>query len=300
MQHHFEHTTSQQPDFYDDVNEDIIGRPPRKILLWANLIIGAIFLCFFVASIFIKSPYKINSPVDIFYSKQPVNIDGTAVSTDITLLAKDNATVSKGLPIAHMDRDISYGNLIKLKSFLLSGDLSQTVPDSLGKFKAAYERLRAIRHTNLQLAARDSLLAGIADWEKYNLIYSPAAGRITYNTVYDNPKANLGMILPENGTFSAYSWISQHDLAKIKVGQKVQIKLEQFPVEEYGYITGRVEAKLNGKKDNQYLVRIALINGLVTDKGWKIDTTYQLQGHGEIIVYEKSLLHTLIGKNRIF
>ncbi|RAJ76604.1 multidrug efflux pump subunit AcrA (membrane-fusion protein) [Chitinophaga dinghuensis] len=303
MQNNFEHIASQQPDYYDDVNEDIIGRPPRKILLWANLIIGAIFLCFFVASIFIKSPYKINSPVDIFYSKQPVNIDGASSSSDISLLVKDNATIRKGMPIANLDRDISYTSLLQLKSSLMSGDFSQVIPDSLGKFGTAYTRLRSMHPAHLQAAEKDSLLASISAWEKHYLICSPVAGRIAFNTVYDNPSSNsghLGRILPENGTFTAYSWITQHDLTKIKVGQKVQIKLDQFPVEEYGYILGSVEAKLNGKKDNLYLIRISLLNGLVTDKGLKIDTTYQLQGHGEIIVYEKSLLNTFIGKNRIF
>ncbi|MBV8252045.1 MAG: hypothetical protein JO154_05510 [Chitinophaga sp.] len=169
MEHNNDHTTSHYPDYYDDVNEDIIGRPPRKILLWANLVIGAIFLCCFIASIFIKSPYKINSIIN--------------------------------------------------------------------------------------------------------------------------------RIVSENGSFVADSWVSPHDLKKIKVGQKIQINLDHYPAEEYGCIEGRVAARLGGGKNNLYLVRIALTNGLVTDKGLKIDTSYQLQGHGEIIVYEKSLLKTLIGKN---
>ena len=85
---------------------------------------------------------------------------------------------------------------------------------------------------------------------------------------------------------------------KVKVGQKVNIRLENFPDNEYGILRGRVEnISLVPSQTNQalnYAVEISLINGLTTTYRKELPFLQNMQGQAEIVTEDISLLERFI------
>ena len=87
----------------------------------------------------------------------------------------------------------------------------------------------------------------------------------------------------------------------MEVGQDVNVKLADYPYDEYGYVRGSVNAisRLTHNTEdsngitNVYLVEIAFPNGMVTNFGKHIVPNYETIGIGEIITKKRRLIERL-------
>lgn len=77
------------------------------------------------------------------------------------------------------------------------------------------------------------------------------------------------------------------------MGQKVNIKLLNYPFEEFGVLEGKVEKVTNVTNENVYFVIIKLNKGLTTSYN-KIITPNNLIGQAEIITDDINLLQRFI------
>jgi archaellum component FlaC len=86
---------------------------------------------------------------------------------------------------------------------------------------------------------------------------------------------------------------------KIKAGDAVIVKLDNYPFQEYGSIKGKVERisltsnPLKQNNQNQidaYLVDISLPNGLRTNYGKQLGFKYEIKGIGDIVSNQRNLL----------
>jgi multidrug resistance efflux pump len=84
-----------------------------------------------------------------------------------------------------------------------------------------------------------------------------------------------------------------HGAGKVKVGQKVIIKLDQFQSHEFGVLTSRIEAISSIAYQNQYFLDLSFPNGLITTYGNKLELNSELDGNAEIITQEYRLLERL-------
>ncbi|MTI30398.1 hypothetical protein E1171_06195 [Cytophagales bacterium RKSG123] len=84
--------------------------------------------------------------------------------------------------------------------------------------------------------------------------------------------------------------------AKVKVGQKVKIKLKNYPYKEYGYIRGIVSEISLTATDDQYYLNININQDLNTNTNFKIDYITNMKGEAEIITEERTLLERLFSK----
>ena len=75
-----------------------------------------------------------------------------------------------------------------------------------------------------------------------------------------------------------------------KVGQKVIIKLINYPFEEYGSLSGNIEEIEPTPTGNQYRVKIKLEKGLLTDHDKTLPFQAEMQGSLEIITGDMRLL----------
>ena len=79
--------------------------------------------------------------------------------------------------------------------------------------------------------------------------------------------------------------ISKSDSKKIKIGQKVIIKLYDFPYQEYGVLEGQVHNTSlipNGKND--FYVNVYFPKGLKTSFAKNIPSNKELKGSAEIVI----------------
>ncbi|STD07877.1 Hemolysin secretion protein D, chromosomal [Chryseobacterium carnipullorum] len=154
--------------------------------------------------------------------------------------------------------------------------------------------------TNLENSAQE-LKAQILTWKNKYLIEAPTDGKINFFDIwqkdqYVKNEQTLFSIIPNNndtGKYFARAKMPMERAGKVKVGQKVNIKLLNYPFEEYGVLEGKVKKVTNVTNENVYYVIIELNKGLITSYNKKI-TPNNLMGQAEIITDDIRLLQRFI------
>lgn len=78
---------------------------------------------------------------------------------------------------------------------------------------------------------------------------------------------------------------------KVKEGQKVLLKLDNYPYQEFGMVEGRVKNMANSPdKDGNYYVNVILPNGLQTSFHKTLPFDKELKGNAEVVTQDLRLL----------
>ena len=86
---------------------------------------------------------------------------------------------------------------------------------------------------------------------------------------------------------------------KVAVGQKVFIKLDNYPYQQYGVLIGEVlNFSISPNDENNYTVFISLPNGTLTSYNKTFDFTQELLGNAEVITEDLSVAERLFFKFR--
>jgi HlyD family secretion protein len=164
------------------------------------------------------------------------------------------------------------------------------------------EKLNSLRS---QLRSQISQLkTEIQAWELNYVLIAPIDGKITFTNYWvTNQNINAGeevfTIIPTN----VYEIIGKALLpiarsGKVEVGQKVNIRLENFPDNEYGILKGMVQnISLVPTQTDQtvnYTVEISLPEGLCTTYKKVLPYLPNMQGQADIITEDISLLERFI------
>lgn len=145
----------------------------------------------------------------------------------------------------------------------------------------------------------DNLQAEIAKWELKYLLKTNTDGRITFTKIWsENQFIRQGetvfTVIPEQPGDT----IGKIDLpikgsGKVKIGQEVNIKFENYPYLEYGLVKGRVRTISLVPEGDNYKVEVELQNGLTTFYGRKLTFNQEMKGDAEIITEKVSLLRRI-------
>jgi len=137
------------------------------------------------------------------------------------------------------------------------------------------------------------------------VLQSPVAGKITFNGYWIiNQNVNAGdevfTVIPNNSTADIIgkALLPIARSGKVKAGQKVNIRLENFPDNEYGILRGVVKnislvPSQTGQTAN-YTVEINLPEGLTTTYKKELPYLQNMQGQADIITEDISLLERFI------
>lgn len=143
----------------------------------------------------------------------------------------------------------------------------------------------------------NQLKKSIKDWEYRYAIKSNIDGTVSFLNVWSiNQSVNQGdlvfTIIPnENSSFVAKLKTPSQNSGKIKVGQKVNIKLENYPDTEFGALNGLVKRiSLTPDKDGNYYVDVDLPKKLITSYNKEIDFKQEMRGSAEIITEDLRLI----------
>lgn len=147
------------------------------------------------------------------------------------------------------------------------------------------------------------LKAEIQAWELNYALISPVKGIITFTNYWTiNQNVNVGdevfTIIPTHYEVIGKASLPVARSGKVKSGQKVNIRLENFPDNEYGILRAKVEnISLVPSVTNQalnYTVGISLPDGLRTTYKKELPFQPNMQGQAEIITEDISLLERFI------
>lgn len=146
----------------------------------------------------------------------------------------------------------------------------------------------------------ESLQNSINNWFLNFVLLSPISGKVVFSSIWQkNQNINSGdkvfYILPnEESRIIGKIKLPIQGSGKVKVGQKVNIKIDNYPYMEYGILKGTVSSISLMPSENFYLVEVALPNGLMTSYNKKIEFGQNLQGVAEIITEDVRLIERLI------
>ena len=141
----------------------------------------------------------------------------------------------------------------------------------------------------------------IKEWELAYTLKSSISGVVTFLQVWtENQTINVGdnvfSIIPDakNGFIGKVKAPALNS-GKIKEGQKVNIRLSNFPDREFGVLKGKIKnISLIPDKDGNLLLDVELPNGLKTSYKKRISFQQEMKGSAEIVIEDLRLIERIL------
>lgn len=156
------------------------------------------------------------------------------------------------------------------------------------------------------LVACQDLSDNIKQWEEKYLFKAPFDGKVEFLSFWINNQfiqagTEVFSIVPKENAPAGQMLLPASGAGKVKTGDKVAIKLENYPYTEFGYIEGRVKSislvtqqyDTGKSKIDAYLVLVDMSQGLTTNYGEVLDFQYKIRGSADIIVKDRRLIERL-------
>jgi len=147
------------------------------------------------------------------------------------------------------------------------------------------------------LQSFNQLKKSIIDWELQFVLKSDLKGRVSFlNYRNKNQTVTTGdvvfIIIPiEESSYIARIKAPSQNSGKIKLGQVANIKLENFPDDEFGTLKGEVKhISLLPDKDGLYLIDVSLPEKLITTYDKEIPFKQEMRGVVEIVTEDLRLI----------
>lgn len=141
----------------------------------------------------------------------------------------------------------------------------------------------------------------IRDWELAYALKSSISGKVTFLQVWnENQTINVGdnvfSIIPDaKNSFIGKVKAPALNSGKIKVGQRVNIRLANYPDREFGVLKGEIKnISLVPDKDGNLLIDVALPNGLKTSYNKQIAFQQEMKGNAEIVTEDLRLIERIL------
>lgn len=143
----------------------------------------------------------------------------------------------------------------------------------------------------------------IESWQQNFTLVSPMKGKLSYlmnitSNQYITSQLPLFVIIPDNEDYIGYVTIPTEGYGKIKKGQKVRIKLNNYPYQQYGQLIGKIKEISQVPNENNYQIKIQLSNQLITTYHKKIKYTPEMIGSAEIVTKDLRLLERVFNSFR--
>lgn len=161
------------------------------------------------------------------------------------------------------------------------------------------------------LTSYHDLCDNITAWEQRYVLKAPVEGKLEYlKFIADNQYVQAGEelfgIIPQKSKMVGQVLLPSSGAGKINIGDKVTIKLDDYPYMEYGSVEGIVknislipQARQTEKNPiNTYMVVVELPRELTTNYGQKLQFKPNISGTADIIVNKRRLIERLFDNLR--
>ncbi len=152
----------------------------------------------------------------------------------------------------------------------------------------------------LQKRAKQSFLLlkkAISDWENSYALTTSMSGKVSFLSFWsENQTVKAGdlifTIIPENSKdFIGKIKAPIANSGKIKLGQKVQIKLLNYPSDEFGELNGKVKhISFVPDQEGNYIIDVELPGNLKTTYQKQLEFRQEMQGSADIITEDLRLI----------
>jgi HlyD family secretion protein len=172
----------------------------------------------------------------------------------------------------------------------ISGVEQQVIDLELQKEKNSKE------YVDLLTQSYDNLMAQISIWEQRYLLKSPIEGKVSFNKFWNkNQNVKSGdqvfTVIPNDSTrLIARMELGIIGAGKVKVGQRVNIKLDNYPYMEYGMLEGKIRTISKVPENQKYSLEVDFPNGMITNYDIQLKFSHKIEGSAEIITEDYRLL----------
>lgn len=250
---------------------------------------------------------------EAYYTNMLKQKELSAVQTEIVhqQYARDSLLGVKGL-ISKEAVEESYSRY--LQSFLSAENMDRFLEnlqiqlaqmnESLYDTEYQYLDQRNTLETKLR-SLINQLRAEIDAWEINYALITPVDGEITLTQYWtNNQNVTAGNIVfnivPSNqGEIIGKALLPTERSGKVKKGQKVNIRFNNYPDKEFGIVKGTVKnisliPVVDGQNIKSYMVDIQLPNGLRTSYNKELPFLPEMEGQADIITEDISLLERFL------
>lgn len=150
----------------------------------------------------------------------------------------------------------------------------------------------------------DNLVNQLIAWEQAFVLKTPIDGQVTFTNFWTKNQ----FVSEGNTVFTVVPEVEQEIIGKARVpvagagkvetGQRVNIKLDNFPYLEFGLLEGEVAGlsmvPVSSEQGSYYTAEIKLKNQLTTNTGRRLPFNQEMQGYAEIITKDRRLIERLV------
>lgn len=149
---------------------------------------------------------------------------------------------------------------------------------------------------NSLIEAMIVLKSRLAYWEQTFIIRSPIVGKVSFTNFYNkNQQVKkdeiVFAVIPEKqsqiiGRIS----LPLKGAGKVEIGQKVNIRFDNFPYMEYGFLKGSVKSISLMPNNENYIVEVQLPQDMKTNYNITLKFSQEMKGSAEIITEDLRLI----------
>jgi HlyD family secretion protein len=136
-------------------------------------------------------------------------------------------------------------------------------------------------------------------WELNYLVKSPVVGEVTFSKFWSkNQNVAKGEIVftvipSAESRLVGKVQLKRIGSGKVKPGQRVNIKFDNYPYMEYGMVEGKVNRISMVPTNDYYALEVDLPKGLVSTYGKTFEFNNEIQGSSEIVTEDLRLIQRI-------
>lgn len=311
-------------ELYSEEVQEVMGKVPPGIMRYGIMIIMTILILLFIGSAFFSYPDKVSTEFTLTTQNPPTYLIAATGSRIENIYVTNGQYVSEGDYVAVLENTANTEEILFLLEQVLvwqsNGSVVQQAANlflhqltNLGSVQSSYAAcIRAwnnylqnmneyrIYETELRNAI-SGLHTSIIEWKHNYLMEAPISGKIAFMQLWKQKQLvasgeTMFAIIPENDLQPiGKALLPMQGVAKVHIGQSVNIYLEGFADTEYGNLKGYVTSISPVPDENgRFVVEVTLPDGLITTRGEELPVMKIMTGTADIITEEKSLLKRLI------
>ncbi len=157
---------------------------------------------------------------------------------------------------------------------------------------------------NALIEAVNLLKSRLAYWEQTFIISSPIVGRVSFSNFWSkNQQVKKDEIVFSVIPASQSQIIGRISLpvrgaGKVAVGQRVNVRFENFPYMEYGFVEGKIKSISLVPNDDNYIVEVEMPQDLKTNYNIHLQFSQEMKGSAEIITEDLRFIQRFINPLR--
>jgi len=232
---------------------------------------------------------------ELFLTQQDYHTDSVLYAEGLNTKAEKNRAESI-LIQGKRSYESAKSNLInnKIQINQLNGQIADLTSKKL-------EQERVLNETIIQ--SFEQLESQLETWKQQFLLVSPIDGKASFSTYWSNNQYvktgdEVMTIVPAETTALARVEMPVRGSGKVEIGQKVNIKLDNYPYQEYGMILGKIKTKSLVPKNNNYTLTLSLPNGLTSSYKKELAFDREMKGTAEIITKDLRILERVFSQFR--